>query len=291
MLNILYITCLKDIVQLEFSLKTLKLCTDLNDIHLTMIVDDSEIELFQSKFKLLYNIEFIKHSELFSLIFNLKNYNFLKYSGWHKQLLLKLIYSKLCKFNYYFIVDSDIIFYKKFDEKTLFYNNKYKHSYEMYPASDMINNWIKNAEDVLNFKLPVNARFLTTAPLVFDTKIASALIDSIDVNWYFEGGVEWSEYTLYSVFAHKLNMYDKLYTDECIQINTWDINIWHAKEVDQNINDKICNKIKEKFNQSDNITGFAFVIQSYILREADPIILQETYKNIYNTIYDNLFKS
>lgn len=288
MLNILYITCLRDINQLNFSLKTLEICTDVSNLKLNLVVDDDECEEFVSKLKTEIKYNLIKHSELFSLIYK-KEENFYKNtSGWHKQLLLKILYSKICQDKYYFIVDSDIIFYKKFKESDLFHENKYKNSYEIYPWSKMINDWINSAQNVLNYNLNIDDKILTTAPLIFDTDISKKLLDEIDPIWYFSGN-NWSEYTLYSVYLHKINKYKQLYVELYVPINSWDLNLWNQSDI-TNDNLKYLELLKEKIHLDINYTGFSFALQSYVCQEYNKTIADRLYNQIYTIIYEHIFK-
>lgn len=288
MLDILYITCLRDITQLNFSLKTLEICTDLSNVKLTFVVDDIEYEEFLSKIFIKTNYRIIKHSELFLLIYKKEDSCYKNTSGWHKQLLLKILYSKFCEEKFYFIVDSDIIFYKKFNISDLLFEGKYKNSYETVPSSEMVNDWIYSAQDILNYKLNLNDKVLTTAPLIFDTESSKKLLNEINPQWYF-CGKKWSEYTLYSVYLHKINKYSELYTDEYIPINSWDLNFWNDYDI-KNDNSEFFELLQKKLNLELNFTGFSFALQSYLSHESNTIITNNLYNKIYSIIYEHIFK-
>lgn len=287
MLDILYITCLRDIKQLNFSLKTLEMCANVSELKINLVIDDIEYDEFLSKIHIKSNYRIIKNSELFSLIYEKENTCYKNTSGWHRQLLLKILYSKFCCEKFYFIVDSDIIFYRKFNILDLLFENKYKNSYEVFPSSEMINMWIQSAQNVLNYNLNINDKILTTAPLIFDTDICRELLKEINPNWYYNGNSYWSEYTLYSVYLHKINKYDTLYTDQYIPINSWDLNLWTEFDITVD-NSKFLGLLKEKMTLDINCTGFSFALQSYIFQEHNKTIVDRLYNQIYTIIYEHI---
>ncbi|MBL6679113.1 MAG: hypothetical protein ISQ42_04835 [Flavobacteriaceae bacterium] len=146
-----------------------------------------------------------------------KNYHMKAYD---KQMILKLLVSRLINTKFYLVLDTDNICNKKFTLKQLFQNEKIMLSiYNGYkyflPENKNINHsiWLHAAKNILNVKNISNPFYYANTPVLFVTKYVKKLLNELDnktgnfSKYYKDNYLLYSEYSLYFMYIQKYNLY------------------------------------------------------------------------------------
>jgi len=144
----------------------------------------------------LFKIRLINENELYSKKST---------SSYYLQMLLKLLVSNIITTDYYLTLDADSLFTKKCN-KNYFYSEDKAH-YHRIKNKDK---WLLRSEKNLNTVVDFNTN---QTPFVFKTELVKDMINSIDVPYFILDKL-CSEYTLYTVYLVKNNIFDYNYTNK-----------------------------------------------------------------------------
>lgn len=168
--------------------------------------------------------------------------------GWWKQQVIKLLSHKLCDTDTIMVLDADCIAVRPFVDKNLLISKKIRTCFDFHeskPNQRSYSNWYTGSSHILGLPHRKMEDFYNVTPTILSKNILKALEEYL-INLYgmrfaeyllrhvnTNGNGNWTEYTLYHIFAENSGSFNKYHTidpnfmmyDNCVwfedQLETW----------------------------------------------------------------------
>jgi hypothetical protein len=179
------------------------------------------------------------------------------YNTYYLQMLLKFLIASKINTKYYLSLDADIYFCKKSDSTNFFDDKAYYYYKQIDGKKDK---WLQRVDKYLD----IDIKFKTNqTPFVFITELVLDMIKNIDVNDLILKK-NCSEYTLYTGYLYKNNLFNEYYKNNNFQYKTLNYNVNKNEYIDNTIHigesfilndNQIINCIQSRLNQHHKLSS------------------------------------